>query len=330
MDSLLPAMEQKAVEDGAERLLELRDALGRAPVESVPLRDLHVVGSPRSTVVCPDYTRELAALDGPFASVLVHRASMSVVDGVHRVRAARLRGDTHVGVRFFEGTEEQGRLLAVALNVRHGRPLSMDERLTAVRAILAGHQEWADRSVAALAAVAPGTVAEVRRELYGEPAPDAARLGRDGRSRPVDPDRGRILAADLLTRHPDSSLRQIAKQSGISPTTVSDVRARLARGESPTLRKTPARQPMTRRGPAEAERTAHVGEILDTLRRDPSLRLNDTGRSVLRLLDVSAAFLRDGEAIAAGLPPHCVHALARLARGYSRSWAVLADQLGSA
>ncbi|MFB6905891.1 hypothetical protein ACFCWB_16655 [Streptomyces bacillaris] len=323
-------MEQKAVEDGAERLLELRDVLGRAPVESVPLRDLHVAGSPRSTVECPDYTSELASLDGPFPPVLVHRGSMSVVDGVHRVRAALLRGDRHVGVRFFEGSEAQGRLLAVALNVRHGRPLSMDERLAAVRRILADHQEWADRSVAALAAVAPGTVAEVRRELYGEPAPDAARVGRDGRIRPVDPDRGRILAADLLTRNPDSSLRQIAKQSGISPTTVSDVRARLARGESPTLTKPPASRTVTRRSPAEPDRVVQVGEILDTLRRDPSLRLNDTGRSVLRLLDVSAAFLRDGEVIAAGLPPHCVHAVARLARGYARSWALLADQLGSA
>ncbi|MEU0171257.1 hypothetical protein ABZ214_38405 [Streptomyces iakyrus] len=65
------------------------------------------------------------------------------------------------------------------------------------------------------------------------------------------------------------------------------------------------------------------------LRRDPSLRLTETGRTVLRLLDAGAAVTRDKDAIAASVPPHCVSAVARLAEAYAKSWQLFAAEIQS-
>jgi ParB-like chromosome segregation protein Spo0J len=328
--------------DGAY-LLELRDDLMRAPVEIVPLGALRVTGSPRRTVEDPAHARRLADTGAGFPPLLVHRPSMTVIDGIHRLRAARMRGRPTIAVRFFDGSAEDGRLLAVALNVTHGLPLTSEERTAAAERILASRPHWSDRCVAEIAGVSSGKTAEIRRRLLGAPAPDAKRVGRDGRARAVDPSRGRERAAALLRQHPGASLRHIARQAGVSPTTVAAVRDRIARGEDVTVASRPARGAGSGSGstgvahadlrpappPDEAQRPADVGEIHRLLRRDPSLRLTEAGRTVLRLLDAGAAVTRDKDAIAASLPPHCVSAVARLAEEYAKSWQLFATEIQS-
>ncbi|MFI1797856.1 ParB N-terminal domain-containing protein [Streptomyces sp. NPDC020379] len=323
----------------SDYLLGLRGQLHEAPVATVALRTPRIAESPRSTIENPDYTRTLAELDGPLPPIIVHRESMTVIDGIHRLRAAELQGQTHIDVRYFEGSAADGRLLAVALNVAHGLPLSLEERTAAAKGILTLHPEWSDRSVASIAGLAPKKAADIRRSLFGDIAAGGKRVGRDGRARPLDPSRGRRVAAMLLKQNPTASLRQVAKEAGISPTTVADVRERMARGESPTLpealprqsaserRHPPRRAPIASSPSLDIVPVAELTEILEPLRRDPSLRLNDVGRSILRLLDASAAFARNRESIAASLPPHCMHAMAKLAREYARNWQLLADQL---
>ncbi|MCT9138310.1 hypothetical protein [Streptomyces violarus] len=330
--------------DGAY-LLELRDELVRAPVEIVPLGALRVTGSPRRTVEDPAHSRRLADTGAGFPPLLVHRPSMTVIDGIHRLRAARMRGRPTIAVRFFDGSAEDGRLLAVALNVTHGLPLTAEERTAAAERILTSRPHWSDRCVAEIAGVSSGKTAEIRRRLLGAPAPDAKRVGRDGRARAVDPSRGRERAAALLRQHPEASLRHIARQAGVSPATVAAVRDRIARGEDVTAASRPARgaggktgsgstgvsraRPRPAPPPDEARQPADVGEIHSLLRRDPSLRLTEAGRTVLRLLDAGAAVTRDKDAIAASLPPHCVSAVARLAEEYAKSWQLFATEIQS-
>ncbi|MFD9357588.1 transcriptional regulator [Streptomyces sp. NPDC060031] len=329
----------------SEYVLRLRDGVLEIPVESVPLGALKVDGSPRSTVEDPEHTRRLAELGERLPPVLVHRASMTVIDGIHRLRAAELRGRTSIPVRFFAGSTADSRLLAVALNVAHGLPLSMAERTAAVEHILAAHPDWSDRAVASVAGVSPVRAADIRRGLFGEEAPDAKRVGRDGRARPVDPARGRRLAAELIKRNPQASLRSIAREAGISPATVSDVRDRIARGEDVAAPRQATRRaqlaavpeiPAPPHAAAPAPVRRHAGapppdaaEIFNLLRRDPSLRLNETGRSVLRLLDAGAVVARNREGIAASLPAHCKAAVAELAEVYAQSWQLFAAELQS-
>ncbi|WP_175411373.1 AsnC family protein [Streptomyces sp. TRM64462] len=340
----------------ADRLLRLRNELLDAPVEYVPVAALKVVESPRHTVEDPGHCRTLAEIGDmgeTLPPVVVHRASMTVVDGIHRLRAARLRGRDTIPVRFFDGSAEDGRLLAVALNVTHGLPLTMAERTAAVARILAVHPEWSDRAVASVAGLSAGKTAEIRRGLFGTARPGAKRVGRDGRARPLEPARGRERAAALLRENPTASLRRIAREAGVSPATVADVRRRMTSGDGGTAsggtgadgtatgggRSPEAAATVTAAVTATATATATVtaaavrqeppdlAEIHSMLRRDPALRFNETGRSFLRLLEAGAALSRHREGIAASLPPHCREAAARLAQVYAQSWELFAKEL---
>ncbi|GIJ63653.1 transcriptional regulator [Virgisporangium aurantiacum] len=240
---------------------------------------------------------------------------------------------------------------AVEAECAVGLPLSLAEREAAAEWILVSHPHWSDRAVAAVTGLAAGTVAVIRRRRSdGAPQPPV-RIGRDGRTRPLNAAAGRRLAGDFIAGHPDASLREIARAAGISVGTARDVRARISRGEDPV--------PVGRRGASEpagtdpaagVPRSRHSGAgdsdadrhqpavvrseclrdptvILDDLRRDPSLRFTDRGRRFLRWLDTWAAGPLGREAHLEQLPAHCAYAVAELARSCSQRWAEFADQL---
>ncbi|WP_345601370.1 winged helix-turn-helix transcriptional regulator, partial [Streptomyces coacervatus] len=241
--------------EGSEYLLALRDGLlGRAPVEWVAADALVVGFTPRSGGADEEYVRELAGSVTPWPAIWVHRPTMTVVDGVHRLRAVRLRGEDQVAVRFFDGDLQDALLLAVAANVTHGRALPLADRVAAAERIFTARPRWSDRAVAAVAGLSAKKVAQLRRACppptthpadptHPDPADPggpagvaggaepAARIGRDGRARPLSSARGRELASRLIRQDPGASLRQIARRAGISPATVADVRDRLRRGE---------------------------------------------------------------------------------------------------
>lgn len=314
----------------AECLLALSGELATSPVELVPIASVRVAGSPRSTPEDPEHARTLAEMGDALPPVLVHRASMTVVDGIHRLRAAQLRGSTRLAVRWFDGSAEDAGLLAVALNVTHGMPLTAHERTAAAEHILTLRPEWSDRAVASLAGLSPGRTAAIRHRLTGAAVLGAKRVGRDGRARPLDPAPGRERAAALLRENPGASLRQIAREAGVAPGTVAGVRARMARDNGEGRRTEGAGTGPgagTGAGAGPGERTPDAERLHSMLRRDPSLRFTEAGRSLLRLMEVGAAVVRHREGIAAGLPPHCKDSVARLAQEYARSWQLLADEL---
>jgi ParB-like chromosome segregation protein Spo0J len=364
-----------AAADNADHLIRLRDqGFQDQPVELIAVDRLSVDFSPRVEGEDEDYVRALAETTAELPPILAHRATMTVVDGAHRLRAARLRGAEHIAVRFFDGGLADARLLAVATNIAHGRPLSTADRAAAATRIFASHPRWSDRAVAAITGLSAKKVARLRGGSAADPG--ARRIGRDGRSRPVDSSHGRELAGRLILDDPGASLRQIAAKTGLAPATVADVRARIRRGESPVLARpgrtgtepgTAAVPGPTERGPGTesgtgtergtgtesgtaaeapvvlAERRAaparskarralppdELLRIFDSLRRDPSLRFSEAGRSVLRVLDACALVARDPRRIAATVPPHCKDSLAQLAQGYAGLWQTLADDLGN-
>ncbi|MFC1410332.1 ParB/RepB/Spo0J family partition protein [Streptacidiphilus sp. N1-12] len=342
---------------GVQELIRLRDRVLEAGVEEeAPVSRLVVVAGPRLDGEDQDYTRTLAETEADLPPIVVHRASMQVVDGVHRLRAAVRRGRTTVAVRYLDCSDEEARLLAVALNVGHGRPLTLEDRAEAARRVFASHPHWSDREVARFAGLSATKVAGLRRAS----GCDAAfRVGRDGRARPLDATAGRERARLLLEQDPQASLRQIARAAGISAATVADVRDRLSRGESAALPPRggalraaaagaappdgapaptkPAAQAgfgpapgggawrPARPGPAGPD----LGRLLESVHRDPSLRQNEAGRMLLRMLGVCAVFARDRDTIEAVLPEHCRGQLAELLQRYAEVYREFADRLGS-
>lgn len=296
----------------------------------VRLGDLRPGESPRLNGMDHEHIRVLADLDEPLPPIVVRYADMSVVDGRHRLAAARLRGDQEIGVIFFHGSAEEAFRLAVEHNVVHGLPLSTADRRAAAERFIRANPGQSDRSLGHTTGLAAKTIAAIRRQvLDGDQRP--ARLGRDGRVRPLSTAEGRMLAGQVISECPEASLRDVARIAGISAGTVRDVRDRLRAGQDPV----PLRQKADRKAlaagasgrPHRAAEEVDIDVLLDGLRCDPSLRYSETGRQFLRWLSARVPSAAAGGGLGRCLPPHSKVVVAKIARECARLWWELADEM---
>lgn len=306
--------------------------LTECPVARVPVADLALTNWLRVKGEDINHVRILAELDDKLPPIVVHRATARVIDGMHRVRAAMLRGAAHIDAILFEGTEHDAFLLGVRLNAAHGLPLSRADRAAAAVRIMYSCPQWSDRAIAGAAGLSDKTVAALRRRASAEIPHLSGRLGLDGRLRPVSPAAGRRLAGDLIAENPDATIREISVRAGISHGTARDVRERLRNGLDPVPsrhRAAAGLQPvadidgMLRR--SLSDRMAPV--ILESLRNDPSLRNNELGRTLLRLLALPAMSPEDWERLISSVPLHRAEAVAQVARSAAEAWQQFAARL---
>jgi hypothetical protein len=290
------------------------------------------VDSPRVEGEDDDHVRALAEVDEDLLPpVVVHRATMRVIDGRHRLRALALRGVDTVRVRFDDGAEDPF-VLAVRYNIEHGLPLSLADRTAAAARILGSHPHWSDRKIASVAGLSAGTVRAIRACSTGDSAQSNTRLGRDGRRRPAGRSaEGRVVAGQMLRENPDMPLRQVAAAAGISPSTALDVRDRVRDGRDPVPAKLrdahhQKRKKPTPRMPVPRPSLNWESE-LNRLRVDPSLRYTDTGRVLLRLFDTRLLSSDERALLATGIPSHCTTTVASLARTVGAAWQQLALDL---
>ncbi|MFF5258110.1 ParB N-terminal domain-containing protein [Actinomadura viridis] len=315
--------------------MEFRQEQGDlSPVVDVEVSALSITDSPRISGENPEHVEALAAAQAELPPILVHRPTMRVIDGLHRVRAARLRGDEKIRVRFFDGDDADAFVMAVRSNIAHGLPLSLADRKRAAERIVVSHPRWSDRMVASATGIAAGTVAEIRRRVPAGAAAEPLRLGQDGRVRPINGAEGRRVAAELINENPSLSLRQIAQAAGISPETARDVRNRLRRGEDPLPKRMAGTVSLASRRNTHAERKAAVqtpardrAAIVERLKADPALRFNETGRNLLMLLNLHTMKTADWEMMINNVPPHCAGIVAQLARDCADVWADFATRV---
>jgi ParB-like chromosome segregation protein Spo0J len=273
----------------------------------------------------------LAEIDEELPPIVVHRSTMRVVDGTHRLSAARLRGQHMIEVRYFDGSEHEAFLLAVQANITHGLPLPLEDRMAAAARIIESHPDWSDRAIAAAAGLGAQTVSGIRAER-GPGATASTRMGRDGRVRPVNGAHGRLRASEIISSSPGLSLREVAKLAGISPATVRDVRERIRRGDDPVppLQRPPRRRPPLTgadEAPPDASAAPDVDSILQGLRKDPAVRFTESGRTLLRWIFSRAIRPDERRTIAVKVPPHCTYIVAGLARRCAGEWLQFADEL---
>ncbi|WP_020499043.1 helix-turn-helix domain-containing protein [Sciscionella marina] len=281
----------------------------------------------------------MAEVDDPLPPILVDRSTMRVIDGMHRLLAAVAKGQTVIGVEFFDGTEEDAFLRAVEANVTHGLPLSVEDRRAAAVRILTSHPHKSDRAIADVSGLSARTVGNVRRGLGGAITEPVARVGKDGKIHPLNKAEGRIRAARLMEEYPDASLREIARRAGVSPATVSDVRRRLASGQ-PAVVERKTRTDDAVRGPgsivAQRQRTEQRDSdpsqhdpviLLEKLLRDPALRNKEEGRQLLRLLHRNAVEKHGLPQLATAVPEHCAEVVHGLAQHYADMWSGFAKLL---
>jgi hypothetical protein len=170
--------------------------------------------------------------------ILVWGEECLVVDGAHRVEAARRLGRTSVAAVRFPGTRDEAFVESIRRNVDHGLPLTIGDRRRAALRVLDRHGEWSDRRIASVCGLSGKTVARLRREEYsarsgydGVVVDLPRRVGRDGKTRPIQPGEVRDRIRRVLEENPGGSLRTIAALAGASPETVRTVRARLIKDQ---------------------------------------------------------------------------------------------------
>jgi hypothetical protein len=267
--------------------------------------------SPRIEGENAEHVRVLTESPDLLPPIVVHRPTMRVIDGMHRLRAAVERGDSEILVEYFDGSEDDAFIRAVRDNVHHGLPLSRADREAAVVRLLRSRNEWSNRAIAAVTGLSAPTVGAIRRRTTGMPFQSGSRVGRDGRTRPLSGVDGRARASRIIAEQPGASLRHIAREAGIALSTAQDVRKRLERGEDPL------------RTGSLSEPAARVS-TLAVLRRDPSLRFTRTGRALLQWLGVSAA---DPDEMAQAIPEYSTRSMAELARACADTWTRFAEAI---
>ncbi|WP_307660613.1 ParB/RepB/Spo0J family partition protein [Streptomyces sp. V1I1] len=171
---------------------------------TIEVEHLREAGTPRSSGEDNEHVKALTDVEDRLPPIIVHRPTMRVIDGMHRLRAAKLRGARRIRARYFEGDEADAFVLAVRTNVSHGLPLSLSDRRAAAARIVATHPRWSDRRIAAATGLAARTVASLRQETGVDgTAGGTRRIGQDGEERPVSSAEGRRITGELIAGDPE-------------------------------------------------------------------------------------------------------------------------------
>ncbi|MFK3978759.1 ParB/RepB/Spo0J family partition protein [Micromonospora sp. NPDC050397] len=282
----------------------------------------------------------LADSEDPLPPILVHRATMRVIDGMHRLYAARLRGESMIDVQFFDGTEDEAFITAVQANASHGLPLTRTDREAATARIIAARPGLSDRSIASITGLAGPTVGRIRRRMGVDGRDAGTRTGQDGRVRPLNSADARRVASKVIAERPGASLREVAEIAGISPATVRDVRERVRRGDDPVptgqrtgrgkLSKSRQRAGSlaASSGPGELDLNGRdLTTLLQNLSKDPSLRYTESGRALLRTLFSGASGPKGCHDLMDGIPTHSAYLVATVARACAQEWLEFAARL---
>ena len=314
--------------EGSNSFVELRSVEGGSPegeavpgeaakVSMVSLANLR--RGPVLRVMGEDHAhaRLLACTPVPLPPILVERSTMRVIDGLHRVLAARMRGATTIAAYFFEGTEAEAFLAAVRANIEHGKPLSLADREHAAERLVTLHPDWSDRGIAETCGLSPKTAGRVRARASVEIPHLHTRVGKDGRARPVDPDAGRQRISAALIADPDAPLREIARRTATSVGTVRSVRRRLEEGK-----------------PAGADGASESGDLAISSRTPGQQWVNDTAcassedaTGFARWFDANQIRAEEAKVFQEAVPLSRTYAVIAEARARSQAWAEFAAAL---
>lgn len=250
-----------------------------------------------------DHVNVLAQVEIELPPILVHRKTMRVIDGMHRLRAAAARGDTTIMVQLFDGDENEAFIRGVEANIAHGMPLTLADRKVATRRIIAMYPQWSDRRIAAVTGLSHKTVGTVRRLSTGEIPQLDARIGLDGRVRNV---------------------RERANEGPDEP----PVGEQPATPDSPADAGTGLDMQRSNRDRAANDRILDRPTVVRNLRADPSLRFTEAGRALLRWLDACPNSPLEIEELVKRVPDHCVNLIIAFALKNSEDWQSFAAELG--
>lgn len=317
-----------------ERVMPSNSWIEAHPVVLVRINSLVLEGCPRLDGENQAHTRMLAGVGQPLPPIVVHEPTMRVIDGAHRVRAALLNDRSEIEARMLACDADMAFVLAVKANVSHGLPLTKADRTLAATRIIADHSDWSDRAISEVTGLSDKTISRIRRRTASAAPESAGRVGRDGRLRPLDTTEKREQAAALITERSELGLREIARATGLSTTTVQDVRQRIHRGQDPVPSRYRPTETAKSTEPDNQQRRyrpklALVDQqaVLAKLSHDPSLRFSQSGRDLVQWLHNHTVAAGEIKQLHGSIPDHWASMVAELARSCAVAWTELADLL---
>jgi hypothetical protein len=309
----------------------------RAPSqpEVVLIDSLLPADSPRVSGENTGHTRVLREKLSDLPAILVNRRTMQIIDGMHRLSAAKLEGSQTIRAEFVDADEQNAFLLAVKANTDHGLPLSVADREAAAMRILSWYPYWSDRAIAAIVGLAASTVGVIRERSTVRSEQLNSRLGRDGRLRPASTLDGRRRASEIMAARPEASLREVAREAGISLGTAHNVRERMRRGEDcvgHSQTAAPERSAShfdhnTTRRRRRCGKPLAWQVVRERIVKDPALRYSESGRVLLRWFDTRAMGIGDWSGVVEAIPPHWIESMINVAYSCGNEWYELATAL---
>jgi ParB-like chromosome segregation protein Spo0J len=341
--------------------------VAQLPAVRVPLSSLAAAFHLRQAGADTAHVQLLAdaASAAELPPILLQKSSLRIIDGIHRVAAAKLCGEWSISARLIDCTDQEAIILAVKSNALHGLPLSRADRLASGQRILADHPDWSDRAVAGITGLSAKAIASLRGTATDESDGGFKRLGRDGKRRPVVTGEGRRRAEEYLSAHPDASLREVARATDVSIGTVHDVREKIRRGEDPrSASSRPSAIPAGKAaaagkaaitgkaatvgsatGEGRSERLAPPPRSLPVrpvpagaappawpavqakLTGDPALRYSESGRLFLRWMATHSMQADEWRAFIEAIPQRWLNEVSRMAASMSEQWQQFAEEL---
>jgi ParB-like chromosome segregation protein Spo0J len=321
------------------------DMIDCLPVVEIAISALECGLFQRGSGTDPTHVKLLAdaASASELPPIVVQENNFRIVDGMHRLEAAKMRGETTIRAHLVSCSDEDAFILAVKSNTLHGLPLSRTDRIFGAQQILAWHPEWSDRAVGVAAGLGTRAIAALRCRLDDSGQQSGKRLGRDGKRHPVAGIEGRRRAADYIASRPEASLREIAREADVSLGTARDVRARLQRGLEPV---TVGQQASSAESSVAAHSTSNGqqpengrrdvrrlaagrdwGTISAKLMNDPSLKYSEGGRAFIRWMALYAAHASEWREYIDAVPAHWMSEVSSVADSVREELAEFADQL---
>ena len=320
--------------------------LDRSPgdrvARAVPVAGLRITPRLQLRDAEPSHVQCLRGVLEQVPPILVDETSMEVVDGVHRVHAARAAGHSHIEAVMISGSDLQLLLAGIASNSRHGLPLSLAQRRYSARRLLELDDARSDRWIAEIVGLSAAAVASLRSSTVQTQQLNAScpfengsssRLGKDGRVRPLSAAAGKQMAAELFSDRPDRPIREVAQEAHISVGTAHAVKKALLHDSGPgTAEQDPLRTPaagchadVARRAPAPSPAQA----VLSRMARDPSVVQSEGGRLAFRRLQALRIDAVTAHAIVQTLPPHYLDDAMHLINDSLGGWSVLVAALAA-
>jgi ParB-like chromosome segregation protein Spo0J len=326
-------------------------ALERLPEISIPVSSLAPAFYLRQAGTDAAHIRLLAdaATSTRLPSILVQKGSLRIIDGMHRVEVAKLRGEWNISTRIVDCTDKEALVLAVRSNTLHGLPLSRADRISSAKRILANHPDWSDRAVAGITGLGAKAIASLRNGATSGTPLHLKRLGRDGKRHPIKTGEGRRRAAEYIDAHPDASLRQIARETDVSLGTVHEVRDKLRRDalhavedqDRPTapvannaangtaVGRLPVGPSLAPHRDADNVRQLAWPAVSAKLTGDPTLRYTDGGRAFLRWMAVHSMQADEWREFIDAIPQRWLKEVSQIAASMSEEWREFTQQLRS-